>query len=278
MSKNIGPEELAQEFAALQKVMEPINPGDQDSAIILARIVHGLSSEDWKKASKDYPLSQWQALPLADSEETEVTKPKHSTSLPVSPFREAQGLLTKATFLNLLKRELLRLGRIGGSLSIIGAALANRQETTTALGVNAVGRLEDMLGRILLANLEACDGISLASSGAYLCSLPGLGQLAARRFAEKASEEFIEEARPFFPAGGIGAGQGCACAMGIVNILPGDVCNAKDLIKRAKATLEIALAKPGSRIHQETAVTPLSGPTLVHSSEKRFLFFGGDPA
>ena len=277
MSKNTGPEKLAQEFATLQSVMEPIEIADKGSAIILARVIHGLSCEQWQEAAASEPLTQWQALPLENPGEEEPADPFPFHSLQLTPFREVRGVLTKCAFMSLLKRELVRLGRVGGSLSVIGATLANRSQVTTALGRATVARLDEMLGLSLLAGLDDCDGLGLLREGVFACSLPGMGQLAARRFAETSSDAFMEAARPFFPAGGLGAGLGCGCAMGIVNILPGDVCNPQDLLKRLRSTLDIALNKQGVRIHQETTATPLTGPTLVHSSEKRFLFFGGDP-
>lgn len=198
--------------------------------------------------------------------------------LPVSPFREVAGALTRSMFANLLQRELLRLARNGGSMSIVAATLFGRKDVLAALGSRTADRLDALLGSTLLSRLDMCDALGLPRKGLFMCSLPGVGQLAARHFAENAQKAFAVAARPFFPAGGLSAGTGGSCAIGIVNIMQGDSCTVAELFKRARASLDAALRKEGGHIHQESALAPFEGTTLVHSSEKRFLFFGGDPS
>lgn len=281
MNKNTGVENLAQEFAALPQALESLQLTGGSSSVILARLVPGLTCNTWRKACAGQPLSQWHALPLAqdglqDEDGSQIPQIADD-ALPISPFRDVAGVLTRAAFLRLLDRELVRLGRHGGNMSVVGASIFNRKATVTALGAGTVARLEAILGQTLLGRLETCDAIGILKNGVFMCSLPGLGQLAARRFAETAKEAFMEAARPFFPCGGISAGQLGGCAMGIVNIMPGDISTPLELLKRARATLDIAMQKEGGHIHQETATAPLDAATLVQSSEKRFLFFGGEP-
>jgi len=282
MSKNTGPENLAQELAALPRALESISLSPTGKAVILARLVRGISSETWQEVSQAYSLNQWQALPVPvggdDSEITETIRADASRVLAVTPFREVPGALTRSTFMSLLKRELVRLSRNGGCMSLVAAALGDRRSVTVALGENAVKRLDALLGATLLENMDECDAVGMMRPGVFVCSLPGMGQLAARHFAETCQKAFREASRPFFPAGGIGAGLGGECAMGIVNILQGESCTVADLLKRCGTTLDTALRKGESRIHQESALAPFEGTTLVQSSEKRFLFFGGDPA
>lgn len=281
MSKNTGPESLARELAVLPRALESISLSPTGSAVILARLVRGISSEHWQEVSQAYSLNQWQALPVSvggdDSEVTETLRADASRVLAVTPFRDVPGALTKSVFMRLLKRELMRLSRNGGCLSLVAATLGDRRGVTAALGENATRRLDALLGATLLERLEDCDAVGLTRRGVFVCSLPGLGQLAARHFAETCQKAFRDASRPFFPAGGLGAGLGGECAMGIVNILQGDSCTVPDLLRRCATTLDIALRKQDSRIHQESALAPFEGTTLVQSSEKRFLFFGGDP-
>lgn len=242
-------------------------------AVILARMVRGLTAEGWAAASENGQLSQWQALPLPDEEENDAelenVREIAAQGLPVTPFREVAGALYRSTFVNLLQRELLRLSRNGGSLSLISASLADRRAVAEREGEAAACRLEALLGRTLLSRMDSCDALGLTRRGVFICSLPGLGQLAARRFAETARDAFNDAADP--------AGAGVSCAMGIVNVLQGEACAPSDLLRRARATLDVALRKQEGYIHQEAAMAPFEGTTLVHSSEKRFLFFGGDP-
>lgn len=276
MSKNTGSENLAWELAALPRALEAVNFAKSSNAVILARLVRGLSSENWQKACEGKPLSQWHALPVpAESENDEELEELQSASisgLPVSPFREVAGALTRSMFISLLQRELLRLSRTGGSLSIISASVADRRQLVEKLGESAVCSLDAMLGRTLLSRMDACDALGLIRKGNFLCSLPGLGQLAARRFAETAQTAFKDASQTI-----MGDQESAICALGIVNILQGESCTPADLLKRARATLEVAQRKQSGYIHQEAATAPFEGTTLVHSSEKRFLFFGGDP-
>lgn len=277
MSKNIAPEDLSAEMAAIPGLLKNVGRHEAGAPVIVARVARGLSCESWREVFREGGLENWHAWPVSSevTESHDLEGPP-GYALPVTPFREVAGALTSGMFASLLKRELLRMGRNGGCLSLVTAALSGKGRVGVALGEGAVARLEAMLGSILLSQLEACDALGLLRSGQYICSLPGLGQLGARGFAEKAQQCFVDTARPYFPSGGISAGQGAGCAIGIVNILQGEGGEPAELIKRAKMSLEVALSKEEGHIHQESALSPLEGATLVHSSEKRFLFFGGN--
>ncbi len=261
---------------ALQSAMD----ASSSHTVVLARIVRGMSSESWQEASAIYDLDQWQVfpVPLDGVQDVEALASPTGDAPAISPFREVRGALTRNMFLNLLKRELIRLARNGGCMSLVCAGIAERRRLSTALGEGTVARLEGIMGSILLSQLEGCDSLGMLRQGQFVCSLPGLGQLAARSFAEKAQKAFIGAASPFFPTGGISAGSGATCALGIVNIMQGDSGSARELLNRAKTVLEVALSKEEGHIHQETSIAPLENTTLVQSSEKRFLFFGGDPS
>lgn len=280
MSKNTGSEKLAEELAAMPQALDGLDLSSTGSAVILARVVKGLSREKWEAACGNSSLKNWHALPLPEDMENEEEnlQAESCSLLQVTPFRDVDGALTRYTFLKLLQRELARLNRNGGTLSLISASLADRSGVVAALGEGTAKRLEATLGSLMLSKMDSCDALGLARRGVFICSLPGIGQLGARRFAESTQEAFAQATQPFYPAGGISAGKSRGCALGIVNILQGEACSPTELVRRARATLDVALRKASGYIHQESANTPLEGTTLVHSSEKRFLFFGGDPS
>ena len=171
------------------------------------------------------------------------------------------GALSAELFAAQLSRELLRLARNGGGLSLILAALSERRRLCVALGDGTVKRLERLLAETLRDNLDACDSLGDIAPGRYALLLPGMGQL---------------KARPLFPTGGISAGTGASCALGIVCVSQGAEGRALDLLSKADTALNTAIQQENGHIHQE-APTPLGErTTLVHSSEKRFLFFGGE--
>lgn len=271
MSKNTKSDSLAAELASLPDAIEAARETDKNNAVILARYVPGVSESSWNEARREFNLEKWQARDVDESPEELA-----DDAIPIALFRDCGGTLSKKMFDKQLQREVSRLKRNGGSLSLITLAIADRKRLNAALGEGTVDRLEKLLGATILKRLEDCDSLGILRKRQYICSLPGLGQLASRNFAEKIKNDFADAARPFFPTGGISAGQGANCAIGIVNVPQGESGAVPDLLKRAKVALELALNKDKTLIYQEAAFSPLENPTLVQSSEKRFLFFGGD--
>ena len=267
---------LANEIAAIPEAIRNARGNKEDGNILLARLIPGLSVEKWRDATHSNILTHWHAFPVeAITEEDLEEMEKHTNELCLSPFREAGGALTKDMFVSLLKRELSRFNRTGGDLSLLCVAITDRNRLLTAIGSGAVSRLEAILGVTILSLMENCDSMGVLKKGYYICTLPGFGQLAARNFAEKCQLAFEEAARPFFPSGGISAGNGADCAVGIINILQGEKTTARELLKRAKSSLEIAMERSANHIYQESTALPVENATLVQSNEKRFLFFGG---
>ncbi len=255
-------------------------PDAAHKALLVARVVRGFSHEGWQEFCRAYPLSQWYALPVPDEVVTGVRladlRADPACAEPPVPGDVLLGALGSSMFAAQLERELLRLARAGGGLSLVATAVADRRRLATALGDGTVARLERLLGETLQGLLEACDSLGAGAPGRYVILLPGMGQLRTRRFIEAAQAAFAEAARPFFPTGGITAGNGAACALGVVHVSRERTPHAQELLRRAEAALEAALAQDEGYIHQETFGTARQGETLVHSGEKRFLFFGGD--
>lgn len=251
------------------------SPCQNGDAVFLAKMVRGVSCDDWRANNGARSDEGWNAFPAPagdDEEELEYG----DENLPVSPFREVRGALTSGMFGLLLDRELARLARNGGCLSLISAGVADKERLNTAIGDGAVKRLETLLGVTILDRLERCDSLGILRKGQYVVSFPGMGQLAARALAEKIQTSFRDAARPYFPGGGISAGAGAICALGIVNVPQGEGGEVTTLLKRSRAALELALGRRNSHIHQESPYAPFENTTLVQSNEKRFLFFGGD--
>lgn len=253
--------------------------GAGPDALVVARVVRGFSREGWQEFCRAYPLSQWYALPVPDEIATGVRvadlRADPGCATRPGPGDVLLGALGGNMFAAQLERELLRLSRHGGGLSLVAAGLAERRRLTTALGEGTVARLERLLGETLQGMLEACDSLGSAAPGRYVLLLPGMGQLRTRRFAETVQAAFADAARPFFPTGGITAGSGAACGLGVIHVGQERAQGAQDLLRRADEALDAALAQDEGFIHQETSGS--HGSTLVQSGEKRFLFFGGDP-
>lgn len=274
MNKNTGPDNLTDALGRLSRAIDAASDPQESGAIILARVVRGFSAdslpEEWGKRLADH----WYALPLDNDDANCLCQ--RENSLPVSPFLEVRGALNRSMFIRQVNSELLRIGRNGGALTVLGASVVHKKSPGSGQGKAFYAQLDSTLGDILLSMLESCDSLGVIRDGEYGCCLPGIGQLGARHFAEKAQTAFKKAAQTLFPASGLDTGQGATCAIGIVNLMQGEGGNGADLVRRAANTLEVALSKSGGHIHQESTYTPLDGATLVQSSEKRFLFFGGD--
>lgn len=274
MNKNAEHDNIDKEMAMISKAVELARKPAGGTSVILAKMVKDLSLEKWNQARGNLSLADWHVFPLAEGQKDSQPDEK----LSVTPFRDVRGALTIMMFEKLLGRELMRLERNGGCLSVLGIDISEKDRLSASLGKVTLNRLQDMLGNIILSKLDSCDSMSVTNEEQYLCSLPGMGQLAARNFAEKCQLAFEDAARPYFPTGGINAGRAPECAIGIVNVMPNERARSEELIRRAKKTLEVALSRHEGYIHQETSFTPLEKTTLVQSQEKQFLFFGGDPS
>ena len=133
MNKNAERENLAEEIAVMPKALELAKAPGEGATVILARLVEGLSLEKWDQACKSLPLSRWHAFPVDGAGAGEG----HKGDLPVSPFREAHGALTSKMFEKLLGRELKRLERNGGCLSLLAIGIPDRDRIAAALGEGA---------------------------------------------------------------------------------------------------------------------------------------------
>lgn len=276
MSKKTELNALSKELMLLQEAILKAAPSD-GHAVILARVINGISKNSLANICEKTGLEEWHVFPVklgSDAQWGELVS-GNCPNVPVSPFREVEGAISSEMFAQLLKREMLRLSRNGGCLSLISAGLADRNSLLQQAGEEITMRLEALLGSLLLSHLDACDSMGILRKGQFLCCLPGIGQLVARNFAEKTLAGFKVQSAAFFTECGLQTKDEPACAMGIVNLVQGESGNVNELLNRARFALEVAINKQGCRIHQETATTPLENTTLVHSSEKRFLFFGG---
>lgn len=280
MSNNAEFDALARELRALREEGCGDAVPRTREAMLVVRLVRGLSRQRWQEFCRAFPLSQWCALPVPGaSPEGRVADLRSDVQPPMPPDMPPDaliGALSAELFAAQLSRELLRLARNGGGLSLILAALSERRRLCVALGDGTVKRLERLLAETLRDNLDACDSLGDIAPGRYALLLPGMGQLKARRLAERLQHAFEEQARPLFHTGGISAGTGASCALGIVCVSQGAEGRALDLLSKADTALNTAIQQENGHIHQE-APTPLGErTTLVHSSEKRFLFFGGE--
>lgn len=257
--------------------------------MLVMGLVRGITESGWRDFCACQPKSQWCVQPVrgmcvagpggncGTGQQGEIAKCARAL---VSTARQTNGpamfgTLSNDLFLCKLNRELLRLRRGVGDLSLISTAIQERRRLCVAIGEKTVERLEQLLAETMLAKLEACDSLSVLSPGHYTALLSNMGQIKARFLADSVQETFVGLARPYLPGGGITAGQAVKCAVGLVCISQDTQGSAAELLARVDSALEKALQQKDGHIQQESP-SILASATLVNSNEKRFLFFGGD--
>lgn len=245
-------DELATQLRAIDSAT-----GSNGQGLLVARYICHLTPNDWKEFCKKFPNSHWGAVP--------VTTPIRERLADLTP--EAWGTsmllaLTTETFVAQIQRELARMDRVGGELSIVGA-----MPVAPKASEEQHEKLLAKLGEILQENLEICDSLGLTSQGYPAILMLGAGQFRARNLAESIQRDFAKKAAKIC--------KGAQCALGIVGMCHGEKLDAQDLLERVANTLHDAM-NDKQHICQLGPESLDTRSTLVHSSEKRFLFFGGD--
>ena len=137
MSNNAEFDALARELRALREEGCGDAVPRTREAMLVVRLVRGLSRQRWQEFCRAFPLSQWCALPVPGaSPEGRVADLRSDVQPPMPPDMPPDaliGALSAELFAAQLSRELLRLARNGGGLSLILAALSERRRLCVAL-------------------------------------------------------------------------------------------------------------------------------------------------
>ena len=155
----------------------------------------------------------------------------------------------------------IEFSRSGGELSII---IASPLLTTADNSSQLLSDLTAALAKVMLSSLEDCDSLARNADGDPIAILPGTGYVKSRHIAEQLQKDFSKSAMPIHA--------GASCAIGIVSISKEEK-SAAELLTRAETAL-IEAKTLQSHIRQIGPEYIEDRSTLVHSDEKRFLFFG----
>ncbi|MDR1777855.1 MAG: GGDEF domain-containing protein [Desulfovibrio sp.] len=164
-----------------------------------------------------------------------------------------------------IRAEIARITRGCAELSLICAELVDRGKLAATLGAEGLAALENALVATLRRNMQECDSLGRIAEGRHALLLPGVGPNAARMRGERLQSSFTDKTRTKEPR--------VVCALGLVSISRGEVGSADDLLERGNRALNDALKQKRDHISQDRLALS-ERPTLVHSDEKRFLFFG----
>ena len=270
MSNNADFDALANELRALRQADGAATRSGTES-VLVARLLPGFSVNRWQEFLRRYPTGRWCALPagpglLPDMSGGTGNEPDHLAHLLMAEMFTVQ-----------IQRELLRLSRTGGDLALVEACLCDRANLEARLGLPAVLALEVRLVDCLRQCREECDTLGCTGPGRFALLLPGVGVLRARLMAEQLQKIFAVQAAEVTAATGKGKHAAKAvCALGIACADQGGRPTPETLLGKATQAIDEALAQKHGHICVAGGAALESRNTLVHSSEKRFLFFGGN--
>ena len=299
-SRNADFELLTRELRALRLLMEQDEPPATPQDILVMRRVSGLPLKRWGEFCRRYPLSRWCALPLPEEMGKNLDialadvcpdmRRDGRTVLPNQPdfMNVLASLLSREMLHQQLERELQRLERNGGQLTLVcvtlqashlDAAPGGGSQGSDAPGKDSPAQLlgERLLYETLRQRLDACDSIGNLDKGAILAILPGYGLLRGRLLAERTRTAFQLRCKGLVlgKPGVIAPFTQTGCAFGIVTVTQSEHPKANALLQRARQAL-VKARKRADHLYEDTGAPLAERATLVHSQEKRFLFFGGE--
>lgn len=265
MSSNADFDDLLTELRELRDAP----PSGTGPALLVLRRVHGMTPEKWRAFRQRYPNSRWGALPLNDSAVTRALSglmDKSSSDLcpdACPPLHATDHVLARMLcsdlFLAQMERDLQRLQRSGGQLSLICMDLTD-EARASARCTHIMVRLAGIVAQ----SMEACDTLGALPERGIALMLPGYGPLRARSLAMRLRDRYLRESPPED-----------ACGFAVLSFAQTSRMTITDLLARIEPLLDQARLQPDN-VQCETVNTLRQPDTLVQSQEKRFLFFGGD--
>ena len=244
MNKNIDFRALAQELAELEKQGK-----GRGHDLLIARVLHNMSPARWKEFCKAYPASKWGALPVSELPLGEIPDDQLLGE-------ELKKIIVAEKFTAQVEQELVRMRRTGGELSLVACTLSPRPTEKAA-------KLWDLVDKLLQKHLEPCDSLAQDVHGQPIVLLPGTGPVRSRHFCEEVQKAYAKSSKT----------RDVLLCMGLVSIAQGEKDSAEELIARTTEALHLACTEQ-DHLHQIGPETLDERSTLVHSDEKRFLFFG----
>lgn len=243
-----------------------------NQAILVARLLPGMDMRRWREFKRDYLSGQWCALPVEPALFSESSGIRKSTE----KATHLAHLLLHEFVIDQIQREMLRIARTGGELSLMAASLLERESLANEISPTSLTTLDKCLVSCLTQCRDACDSLGYISQGRYILLLPGVSLLHARLMAEDMQKRFTAQAATICDATEPCLPLHLTCAVGIACADPNEHLAPPILLHQCEHALGEALAQPCGHIAVAGSDALDKRTTLVHSSEKRFLFFGSN--
>lgn len=277
MSNNAEFEALAREVLALSQTSAPETDAAPNKTgvpdrggVLVARLLPDFSPERWQDFCRDHAQGRWYVWPAGPDAPPNLS---HLDACCGSP--PADDALVTGLLLEQIRREMLRGARSNSELSLMCAALPQRKALAAQHQQNMPALMDATLADSLRQHSEACDSLGHLACGSYALLLPGVGALRARLLATAIQKTFSQQG---LLLGGEPAISPPVCALGIACADAGVAITAEALLAKARGALQDALQQTQQhncgRICLADSASLEERASLVHSSEKRFLFFG----
>ena len=265
---------LTDELLAFQRIADMearnLSTKKKKDAVLVARLLPGIDIGRWRELCRNNLCGRWCALPVGPSIFSEPEETEYSDD---GALRLGHMLLNEL-LTEQIQRELLRLSRTGGELAILEATIQGRDALAIQLDSHTLVALEAGLVTCLTNIREECDSLGVTSPGRYVLLLPGVGILHARLLAEDIQKKFQTLSQQLCPLP-----QDClspTCAVGIVCTDSHAHLTPSILLQQCEDALSHALTQQRGHISIAGGEALEQRRSLVHSSEKRFLFFGSN--
>ncbi|MBO4301692.1 MAG: GGDEF domain-containing protein [Desulfovibrio sp.] len=267
--------DLNDELIAFQHMADKETKGQRKKdhdAVLVARLLPGINIGRWRKICRDKLSGRWCALSVGPSL---FSEPDYSEKSDEGALHLAHMLLNEMV-IDQIQRELLRLSRTGGELAIVEVTLRNRETLYKQLSQKAFDALDAGLVTCLTQIREECDSLGNTGPGRYVLLLPGVGMLHARLMAEDVQKNFMALAKQLCQLPTDCQTEPPSCAVSIVCTDPHTHSTPAALLQQCEQALGDALSQGQGHISIAGGEALDKRSSLVHSSEKRFLFFGSN--
>ena len=266
-----------QVLGELQKLVKVLSdkvdkPDSKKSSVLLARLVEGISADEWLCLSQQQNLHSWLALPLEENAADAVNA--LSDTLDKLVFQRDHdsltGLANRRYFERFLDTEMERASRTNGSLSLIILDLDHFKRVNDSYGHLCGDMVLQKLGSFLKRSQRSYDLAARYGGEEFAVILPGISftraKVTAQRLLSKFCEmEFKYDAHEPFRM---------TFSAGVAGVSPKTGYNftQDQLIKMADDALYSAKRQGRNRVEVSEGAVEAITDTMVMAEEKQFLF------
>lgn len=267
-------ENVLRELQQLVKVLSDRagKPEDKKNAILVARLVEGITQEEWIALSQQHDLRSWLALPLADDAAEAVSSLRETLDQLVfqRDHDPLTGLANRRYFERFLQTEMERAARTNSALSLIMLDLDHFKRINDSYGHLCGDKVLQKLGSFLLRSQRSYDLAARYGGEEFTIILPGISFSRAKVMAQRLLGQFSEiefkcDAHSLFSM---------TFSAGVAGVSPKTGYNytQEQFIKMADDALYAAKRKGRNRVEMSERTVQAVADTMVMAEEKQFLF------